>query len=430
MSKRTYRAKRIKEFDAESLRGAVEGQRVSFGIDIAKEVCFGRLVRSDFSVLGTVKWNQLTETRVLIDCLKQLQTLGAVLEVAMEPSGSYGDALKYQLRSVEIPVFRVGSKRTHDAQEVFDGVPSTHDPKAADIIARLHLHGLSSLWAVDDSEGLELAAEAELMKLHDDVHYQLLNRIEAVLGRHWPELTSVLELTRASLLALLEAFGDPQWVHREQRKAREVMQKAGGHMLSSTKIDRVLASAATTIGVPMLAAEAQMLRELASEARRHHSLALKARKRVRQLGRKHEAVERMSHVVGITTAAVLFVKMKDPRQYPAAAAYVKGAGLNLKVRSSGKHSGQLKITKRGPADARRYLFLAALRLVKHGHQGDPVVRAWYLRKVRRDGGVKLKAIIAVMRKLLSALWHVARGARFDASLLFDTRRLGLAPGAK
>jgi hypothetical protein len=100
---------------------------------------------------------------------------------------------------------------------------------------------------------------------------------------------------------------------------------------------------------------------------------------------------------------------------------LKGLGLNLKEKSSGKHKGQLKITKRGPGDCRYYLYLAALRLIRH----DQVVGKWYERKVTRDGGkAKNKAVVAVMRKLAKALWHVARGAVFDSRLLFDVRRLG------
>jgi transposase len=87
--------------------------------------------------------------------------------------------------------------------------------------------------------------------------------------------------------------------------------------------------------------------ELASEARRHRQSAQKAEREVEQQGKCHDAVRRMATVVGQTTSAVLVAKMHDPRAYPAAAAYVKGMGLNLKVRSSGKHKGQLKITKRG-----------------------------------------------------------------------------------
>ena len=63
----------------------------------------------------------------------------------------------------------------------------------------------------------------------------------------------------------------------------------------------------------------------------------------------------------------------------------------------------------------------ALRFIKD----DAVVKTWYQRKVARDGGVKKKAIIAIMRKLIQALWHVGRGAKFDSARLFDTRRLSL-----
>jgi hypothetical protein len=71
--------------------------------------------------------------------------------------------------------------------------------------------------------------------------------------------------------------------------------------------------------------------------------------------------------------------------------------------------------------ARRWLFLAALRWMR----SDPTARAWYNRKVQHNGGTKLKAVIALMRKLLAALYYIARGADYDASKLFDTKRLQL-----
>ena len=45
--------------------------------------------------------------------------------------------------------------------------------------------------------------------------------------------------------------------------------------------------------------------------------------------------------------------------------------------------------------------------------------------VIKDGKAKIKAVVAVMRKLSMALWHVAHGATFDSARLFDTRRLEL-----
>jgi transposase len=133
------------------------------------------------------------------------------------------------------------------------------------------------------------------------------------------------------------------------------------------------------------------------------------------------ATEVIAPVAGKTTSAVLVASLGDPSKYDCPSAYVKALGLNLKEKSSGKTKGGLHITKRGPGIARLFLYLAVLRLI----QRDRIVRSWYAKKISR-GGPKQKAIIALMRKLASALWHVARGAVFDSSRLFDTARLRLA----
>ena len=130
-------------------------------------------------------------------------------------------------------------------------------------------------------------------------------------------------------------------------------------------------------------------------------------------------------MVGKTTAAVLVAAVGSPLRYESPSAYQKSFGLNLKENTSGKKKGGLHITKRGPGIARLFLYMAALRFI----QRDEIVRAWYAKKVRRQGGtMKSKAVVAVMRKLSLALWHVGRGAPFDASRLFDTRRLQLTGG--
>ena len=59
------------------------------------------------------------------------------LVVAMEPSGTYGDALRQALADNEIEVQRVSGKAAHDYAEVFDGVPSQHDGKDAAVVAEL-----------------------------------------------------------------------------------------------------------------------------------------------------------------------------------------------------------------------------------------------------------------------------------------------------
>ena len=49
----------------------------------------------------------------------------------MEPSGTYGDALRALFVEAGVWVYRISPKRVHDAAEIYDGVPSLHDAKAA-----------------------------------------------------------------------------------------------------------------------------------------------------------------------------------------------------------------------------------------------------------------------------------------------------------
>jgi transposase len=116
----------------------------------------------------------------------------------------------------------------------------------------------------------------------------------------------------------------------------------------------------------------------------------------------------MTKTIGCLTTAILLGVHCDPRQYACAQSYVKALGLNLIETSSGKVKGPLKLSKRGSSVARQYLYLAALRLI----QRDPVIRQWYERKAQPHA--KIKTVLALVRKLAKALWHVARGQPFQA----------------
>jgi transposase len=267
-----------------------------------------------------------------------------------------------------------------------------------------------------------LTAALRLVEVFGKQFRQNRNRLEGLTARHWPELTLTLELGSATTLELLATFADPAAVAGALEDARALMQRVGGAMLASEKIGAVLASATCSKGVPLTREEARLVRSLAAEARRNQLELKRAQRRVEELASKEGVTKELAPVVGKTTAAVLVAAVGDPRVFESPQALVKAAGLNLRERSSGTQKGGLHITKRGSGEARMYLWMAALRLI----QWDPVIRAWYAKKVKRQGGqAKTKAVVAVMRKLMLALWHVARGEAFDSTKLFDIRRLGL-----
>ena len=97
-------------------------------------------------------------------------------------------------------------------------------------------------------------------------------------------------------------------------------------------------------------------------------------------------------------------------------------GLNLKERSSGAYQGQIRISKRGSARTRQWLYFASLRLVQHSG-----VRPWYEAKKARNEDDARKVVVAVMRKLAVALYHVGvKGEDFQPRRLFG--RIGRGCG--
>jgi transposase len=145
----------------------------------------------------------------------------------------------------------------------------------------------------------------------------------------------------------------------------------------------------------------------------------KAKRTLKKLAKDNEAIQRQGEAVGVVTASVLWVSLGDPKNYHCAEAYRKAMGLNLKERSSGKHKGKLKITKRGPSIVRRWLYFAAMRMCQ-----EPDVRRWYEAKKAKDKDKGTGALIAIARKLALAAYSVGvYDEPFEAWRLFPGRSL-------
>lgn len=422
MSKRTYRAVSVNDVGIDALKNQLRREeRVIVAIDVAKTDNKAAIIQ-DNTVVKTIGWKAPLESERFVELVSGLRSVAAV-EVVIESTGTYGDPLRAQMERLGVPVFRVSTKHTHDAAELFDGVPSMHDAKAAHLLGWLHVHGRSTRWVSKTTEERDLAAAVETYEIYNHQLMANLGRIEAKVARHFPELSEEVDLANASTLALIEKFGDPRRIAANSAAAVELMCDVGGPLLAPEKVHKVVAAAAKTQGMPMTAGERTMLMQLAVEANRQRLLKADAKKALERLAATNESIKRTAEVIGMATAAMIYVEAGDPASYTAPATFVKALGLNLKEKSSGQHQGQLKLTKRGSPLARRYLYLAALRLI----QRDAHFKAWYARKVEREGGKrKLKAVTALMRKLAMALWHIARGQTYDATKLFDSQRLGLA----
>jgi transposase len=359
------------------------------------------------------------------------------LRVAMESTGTYGDALRQALADARVEAHLVSGKRAHDYAEVFDGVPSQHDGKDAAVVAELCALGKSLAWPwppPDEQVGQLMFLVDQLEAATREKTVWVL-RLEAMLARHWPEASRVLKPGGGTMLRALAHYGGPAALAADP-DAAATLQRWGTRWLDADKVKRVVESARSTAGVRQGATDLARVQWCARRALDAHREAGRCQATLKRLGAAHAAIAAQGAVIGVPTACVLWRHLGDPKRYHCAAAYRKAMGLNLKERSSGKYQGKIKITKRGPGACRRWLHLAALRQIRD----DRTVRRWYARqcggsgkgKGRGKGGDgkgkggssgRLRVVTALVRKLALAMWVVGAGrGTFEVE-----RLLGLPP---
>jgi hypothetical protein len=267
MGKRRYNSVEFKRVDWHKVGEQMRGSPAVFAPDVAKEDFVATLLDAEQQGLVTLKWRHPGETLEVLDHIGRLGQCCCV-EAVMEPSGSYGDALAWRLREAGIALYRVAPKRVHDAAEVFDGVPSLHDAKAAYLIGRLHLQGASQPWPVPSPQRRELVALiAQLLK---ERHQGGLNRLEAQLSRHWPESLRMMGLDSVSLHRLIAQYGDAASVGADPQGAAALLRRSGRAGLSEQKIRALVASAPHSLGVPCVPTERALLQWLAEDIGQTH----------------------------------------------------------------------------------------------------------------------------------------------------------------
>lgn len=429
-TKRIYRRITVKQIELNTLRElAIQsgGRGTCVGLDIAKAeiVVVIRWANGSYERPWSVK--NPFEIRLLIQLLLLLKETCDSLTIGLESTGTYGEAVRRAMTEAFLEVHRISGKKVSDYREIFDGVPSQHDGKDAAMIAELTAFGKGAAWPWQAPSEAEQRLQHQVQRLHAfrNQSTQWQGRLEGLVTKHWPELSGLLKLGSVTALKLLIEYGSPACLAADPESAVKLHQFSGGK-LRRHKLEGVLESARTTMGLPMTESEMSWLREIASEVQGAEKKIAACEKQLKQIAEAHETMSRYVKQVGAVTLCVIWSCVGDPRQYSSSGAFLKALGLNLKELSSGKRQGELAITKRGPSLSRRFLFFWALRAVQ-----KPELKKWYetFQKVgnNRNGSSehrKMKGLIAMMRKLCRSLWYTMQhDMEFEYGKVFPGRPL-------
>jgi transposase len=192
--KNPYSLTDVNVVDIDRLVEGRRGQAVVLGVDVAKGEHAACVVWPDRSFARPWRVKSPGQVGLLVSRLLELRRHCPVV-VAMESSGTYGDALRQALSDAGIEVHRISAKAVKDYSETFDGVPSQHDGKDAAIIGTLCVAGHGRVWAWCERPDQDQAIRYWVRKLDTAQRIKQIwsGKLESLLARHWPEAGGLLK---------------------------------------------------------------------------------------------------------------------------------------------------------------------------------------------------------------------------------------------
>jgi len=236
---------------------------------------------------------------------------------------------------------------------------------------------------------------------------RLALRMTSLLDRLFPELLSSFSKTLSpSCLALLSEAPTPSKVLAlgEERLAA-LLRKVSGGNLKATRAQEIMDKAIESVGVPSQAME-EVLALLLEQINLLGSQLRTLDRRITDLYEEAGLCFTSIGGVGIFSAATILGEFGSVTKFTQPKQMVAFAGIDPKLRNSGKHQGQVHISKRGPRYLRRALYLACQGAVRNDDDFHSIYQRY------RDKGKSHKeAIIAVMNRFIHVLYAIWRDNR-------------------
>jgi transposase len=220
---KAYRPVAVNQLHLDRLLHQRHEPLVHAGLDVGKDyiLCVLRWAADDFE--RPWRCRNPADLACLAQALQRVAQ-GRQLIVALEPTGTYGDALRQALQQADLTVQRVSPKAAADYAETFDGVPSQHDGKDAAVVAELAAQGRSWPWPLPAPSAVEqeLAYQVDWLEGQRRQTQLWYGRLEALVSRHWPEATALLPLTSGVLRRCLLRYGGPRCLAADDQAAERL----------------------------------------------------------------------------------------------------------------------------------------------------------------------------------------------------------------
>lgn len=328
--------------------------------------------------------------------------------VGFESTGPYAEPITHFLKQQPVTLVQINPMHSKRVRELTGNSPNKTDRKDPRVIADVIMlgHALRVVIPQGSSAHLRRLTQARERAIRDRT--AIVNQLQHLLFVIFPEFLKVIKkISCKTGLYLLRHYPSRQAIAAlgEQQLSRIIKRVSRGKM-GQWHAEQLCQAAQASVGINEgQESIVEEIGHLVDKIKRENDFI----DRVECQMRVHlEQIPYSRYLlslpgVGLITVAGLIGEVGDFRQYRTVAEITKLAGLDLFEVSSGKHKGQRRISKRGRPLMRKLLYFAAINAVKStGTMHRP-----YTRMLER-GMPKIKALVAISRKLLRVMYALAR----------------------
>lgn len=332
--------------------------------------------------------------------------------IGFESSGSYGEPLQHFLKDKPgVYLVQVNPMHTKRVKELNDNSPGKSDKKDPRVIVDIIRLGHFLSCIIPEGASAELRNLIHQRDFQIDSRTQMANRIHHLLHRVFPEFTQVIKAPLCETgRYLLREYTTPEQIASLDREelCRIMREKSRGKLGPGCAL-RLWEAARDSVGVKIgLESLCGEIRGLLQQIEQIEETVQKIEDQMPEYLEKISYSRRLFSIpdVSLITVAGVIGEVADFHKFSNQKALMKLAGLNLYERSSGKYQGEKHISKRGRPLLRKLLYFAALNTTRRGG----IMYSKYQEMLAR-GMKKIKALVAISRKLLGLMYALVRDNR-------------------
>lgn len=337
---------------------------------------------------------------------KQLQEV----VVGFESSGPYAEPLLHYLRNRPVKLVLINPMHSKRVKELTGNSPNKTDRKDPRVIADVIALGHALSVVVPEGPAAQLRRLTQARQRALKRRTAAINQLQDLIFIMFPEFLAIMKnISTKTATYLIKRYPSPEsMVALGAECLARVVKKVSGGKMGRQRAEALFNAARSSIGVNegkrSIVLEMQyLISQIEVDNRFIASVEKEMENYLQQIPYSRCILSIKG--IGTVTVAGLIGEVGDFKKFHTISEIMKLAGLNLYELSSGKHQGQRRISKRGRSLMRKLLFFAAINVVR----SNGIMHKPYQQMLHR-GMPKMKALIAISRKLLTIAFALARDA--------------------